>query len=480
MGSERQNSALRPASDDIFRRALGANYDRRELFRLSGGAAAATLFALAGFGGTARAQTPGPKPGGTLICATPFDLFSIYNPLLSQTDPLIFSQLWRFDANLVPQPELAASYEVSPDGTVYTIHLRSDATWHDGQPVTADDVVFTVQTVLDPKVNFNYRFALQVDGKDIKAEAVDAHTVKFTLPGPDAPLVAHLTAPWVLQIAPKHLLAGQDLQKTSFNRNPVGSGPFKFKEQVDGDHQTLERYDNYFEGKPLLDQVITRPITDLQARLAAFQAGDIDVDLREEDNISTKQFAAVSGATAYILDTPYVQQLTLNNADPLFADSNVRQAIAHALDRESMVRTVIGESTDVARSVIGQKHWAYNGDVPTYDYNADKAKSLLDQAGWTVGGAGIREKGGQKFSFVNQPWRDFERNYAPLIQQYLKAVGIDMQIQTVPDFATVTQIRQSGKAQSLFFGCIDYEPGELFQYFHSSQVPPTGQNHAPS
>jgi peptide/nickel transport system substrate-binding protein len=114
--------------------------------------------------------------------------------------------------------------------------------------------------------------------------------------------------------------------------------------------------------------------------------------------------------------------------------------------------------------------------VPTYAYDLARANALLDEAGWVLGADGVREKGGTKLSFVNQPWRDFERNYAPLMQQYLKAVGIDMQIATVPDFATVEQIRHEGKAQSLFFGSIDYEPGELHQYFHSSQIPPTGLN----
>ncbi len=416
------------------------------------------------------------QAGGTLIAAIPFDLWSIYNPLIGQSDKFMFNTLWRFDENLVPIPELAESYEISPDGKVYTIHLVKTAKWHDGQPLTAHDVVFMIQTVLKPEVNFPFKFTLQVNGQDIAAEAVDDYTVKLTLPSPSAALIAHLSALWVLTIAPKHLLEGEDLETTAFNTNPVGSGPFKFKEQVDGDHQTLVRNDQYFEGVPLLDEIIVRPITDLQARLAAFQSGEIDVDTREEDIISTNQFAATEGSTAYVLPTPYVQQLTLNVADPILADVNVRKAIAHALDRPAMVRTVVGDENYVALSVMGPGHWAYNPAVSTYAYDPARANTLLDEAGWVLGADGVREKGSVKLSFLNQPWRDFERNYAPLIQQYLKAVGIDMTIETVPDFATIQTIRQEGNAQSLFYGSIDYEPGELHQYFHSTQAPPTGQN----
>jgi peptide/nickel transport system substrate-binding protein len=458
------------------------------LLRAAGGLGAAALVGIPGLGGGAasagsasrlaalRAVLQEGQPGGTLIACIPFDLWSIYNPLIGQSDNFVFDTLWHFDPNLVPTPQLAESYEVSEDGKVYTIHLVKNATWHDGQPVTAHDVVFTWQTMLKPDVNFPYKFALQVNGEGIQAEAVDDYTVKLTLPAPNAALIAHLAAPWIFTAAPKHLLEGENPETSSFNTQPIGNGPFKFKEQVDGDHQTLVRNDAYYGGAPLLDELITRPITDLQARVAAFQAGEIDVDTREEDLIATQQIASTEGATSYVLATPYVQQFTMNNADPVFADPAVRKAIAHAMDRAAMVRTVVGDEAYAALSVMGTSHWAYNPNVPTYEYDPEKAKAMLDEAGWVAGSDGIREKDGVKLSFLNQPWRDFERNYAPLIQQYLQAVGIEMKIETVPDYATVQEIRVSGKAQSLFYGSIDYEPGELHQYFHSSQVPPAGLN----
>ncbi len=426
-------------------------------------------------GGLHRLAMRGQESGGTLIVSVPFDLFSVYNPLISMTDLAMFSNLMRFDQQLLPTPQLAKSWEISEDGLVYTFHLVDNATWHDGNPVTAADVVFTITEALKPEVNFLYRFTLQVNGVDVAPEAVDDYTVKITLPSPSATFLAHMAAPWVLQVAPKHLLEGENQDTTSFNTAPVGSGPFKFVEQVDGDHLTLARHDGYFEGTPLLDEIIFRPITDMQARLAAFQAGETDIDNREEDLISTAQFGEVEGATPYILETPYVQQFTVNCEDPLFTDARVRQAIAYALDRPAMVRTVIGDEAYAALSVMGPGHWAYNASVPTYSYDVEKAKALLDEAGWVDNG-GVREKDGVKFSFTNHAWRDFERGYAPLIQQYLAEVGIEMKIDAVPDYTTIETIRQDPKSQSLFYGSIDYEPGELHQYFHSSQFTPTGLN----
>lgn len=457
--------------------------NRRDLLKAFGiGGMAALLSAcgapLAAPSAQQGAAAPvGPTKGGTLICAGPFD-FGSFNPLLGAGgNNLLWSRLFKFDANLNPLPDLAEGFEISEDRTVYTVKLRQNAKWHDGVPVTADDVVFTVESDLKPENNFPMAFVLKVGGEPVKVAKVDDHTVTFTVAEPYAPLLAHLAATWVMPIAPKHLLEGVDPQTAEFNANPVGSGPFKFKEVTMGDHLTVTRFDDYYLGAPLLDEIIIRVLTDKEARLAAFQAGEIDLDLREEDLITTNQFATVAGAKAYYLDTPYVQQLTLKNDDPLFADAKVRQAISHALDKPNMVRTVVGDQIYTAWSVVGKIHWAHNPDVVRYEYDVEKAKALLAEAGWADSdGDGVLEKDGTKFVFTHSPWRDFERAYAPLTQQFLKAVGIQMDIALVPDYASVEALRQEGKAQSLIFGCIDYEPGELFQYWHSSRFPPEGQN----
>ena len=465
-------------------RSTGPGINRRSLMK-GAAAAGAGIMCVPAFGANGAPVLPGQSlsmlaqegtPGGTLYVASPFDFTATINPMIGNTDGLIFSYLLKWDDQLIPGPSLAKEWTISDDGLVYTFTLVDNASWHDGTPLTANDVVFTVQTALLPETNFLFKFALQVNGVDITVEAPDDYTVVFTLPEPNATFLAHLASPWVLQIVPQHLLEGENQDTTDFGLNPIGSGPFKFVEKVDGDHMTYARNEEYFGGAPMLEEVIIRPIVDMQARIAAFQAGEIDIDNREEDLISTAQFAETEGSTAYILQTPYTQQFTMNAEDPLFSDANVRRAIAYALDRPAMVRSVIGDENLAAHSVIGPGHWAYNDALETYPYNVDMANQMLDEAGWVREGDGVRTKDGVEFSFTNYAWRDFERGYAPLIQQYLAEVGIQMNIEQVPDWATIQEHRLGGTAQSLFYGSIDYDPGELHQYFHSSQFTPTGQN----
>jgi peptide/nickel transport system substrate-binding protein len=418
-----------------------------------------------------------PAKGGILTAASPFD-FTIPNPLISASggSSLLWSRLFKFDSTLTPIPDLAESLEISEDNLTYTVKLRKNALWHDGQPVTADDVVFTMEHILDDSNTFAFAFAFKVKGNPVKVAKVDDHTVTFTVPELYAPFLAHMASGWVMAIAPKHLLDGVDIQTTDFNQKPIGSGPFKVKEMVQGDRLVLSRFDQYYMGEPLLDEIVIRVLTDQEARLAAFQSGDIDIDLREEDMVVTRQFASVEGATAYILETPYVQQFTMNNADPLFSDVRVRKAMSHAIDKANMVRTVIGDEQMTAWQVVGPSHWAHEADVTKYEYDPEKAKQLLEEAGWVDDGSGVRAKDGQKFIFTHYAWRQFEQNYAPIMQQFLKAVGIQMDIQVVPDYPTISELRSNGTSQSLIFGSIDYEPAELFQYFHSSSVPPQAQN----
>ena len=465
-------------------RSTGPGINRRSLMK-GAAAAGAGIMCVPAIGANGAPVLPGQSlsmlaqegtPGGTLYVASPFDFTATINPMIGNTDGLIFSYLLKWDDQLIPGPSLAKEWTISDDGLVYTFTLVDNASWHDGTPLTANDVVFTVQTALLPETNFLFKFALQVNGVDITVEAPDDYTVVFTLPEPNATFLAHLASPWVLQIVPQHLLEGENQDTTDFGLNPIGSGPFKFVEKVDGDHMTYARNEEYFGGAPMLEEVIIRPIVDMQARIAAFQAGEIDIDNREEDLISTAQFAETEGSTAYILQTPYTQQFTMNAEDPLFSDANVRRAIAYALDRPAMVRSVIGDENLAAHSVIGPGHWAYNDALETYPYNVDMANQMLDEAGWVREGDGVRTKDGVEFSFTNYAWRDFERGYAPLIQQYLAEVGIQMNIEQVPDWATIQEHRLGSTAQSLFYGSIDYDPGELHQYFHSSQFTPTGQN----
>ena len=484
---KRSNAMKMYADDDPILEARFAELlrsiprdQRRRFMRelLTGGAGA--YFSLLGLSACDGAGCSGRgdrlQASNTLVCATGTELQPVFSPLFARVQRVIFlmfTQLWRFDREFGLEPQLATRLDIDEDGREYLVQLREGVTWHDGRPLTAHDVVFTVEQLLRPETRFRNVRLLRVGDENVAVQALDDHRVRFVLPEPRASFAADLAS--VVSIAPQHLLQGQNPHRTPYNDHPIGSGPFKFDEYVAGSHISMVRNESYFEGRPALERIVIRTIPDPEARLAAFQAGDVDLLLWEQEHSKMPQFAAVPGAHLYSLATPYVQQMTLNHADPLFSDIRVRKAIAHALERRAIVRTVMGDIPP-AKSIIGACHWAYNGDVPVYDYEPQRAAQLLDAAGWRAGSDGFRGKGGKALQFTMQPVREWERRYAALIQQYLRRVGIQMNIRPIADFATADANRREGNPQCLIQGCVDYEPGELFHSWHSSQVPPTGMN----
>jgi peptide/nickel transport system substrate-binding protein len=219
-----------------------------------------------------------PRYGGTMILATLADPGSL-NPGLTTSVPThvvtgpIFNGLVGHDFTFAPVPDLAERWSVSPDGRVYTFHLVQHALWHDGQPVTSADVKFTFEEVL-LKYHGRTRAAL---GQNLRGvETPDPHTVVFRFKDPYAPFLALIdvvNAP----ILPRHIYAAEDIQRHPASNAPVGSGPFKFKEWVRGDHITLVRNDGYFKpGKPYLDRIVIRIMPDATAATIAFDKGEVD------------------------------------------------------------------------------------------------------------------------------------------------------------------------------------------------------------
>src|SRR3989339_1592916 len=178
---------------------------------------------------------------------------SVLNPILSTdtassaVEGAIFSGMVKVNEKLEMIPDLAQKWSVSKDGKVWTFRLRRDVKWHDGFPFTAEDVKFTFDSILDPKVNSVRRSDYIIDGQPIKFKVIDKYTVQAILPKPFAPFLTRLG----MGILPKHLFSGQDINRSIYNRKPIGTGPFKFAEWKTGDYVKVIRNDNYFKGKPL-------------------------------------------------------------------------------------------------------------------------------------------------------------------------------------------------------------------------------------
>lgn len=347
---------------------------------------------------------------------------------------------YSFDDGVTPVPDLATSWETSPDGKTWIFNLRTDVRWHDGVDFTAEDVKFTFDTILDPSIGSRWRSTWQVIES---IDVVDPHTVRMNLSAPMGsmlPLLAYNTF-----IVPKHKLQGQDLKSPpDFIAHPIGTGPFKFKEHVSGSYYHVQAYEDYYEGRAILDGIAFKVIPDVNVQIAQMIAGELDLTWTIEPSV----MPIVQGIPNLALTTVDVPQyffIALNNENPLFADKRVRQALAHGLDRDLMIKEALAGSVTRADSVVHPvMQWCYTDDVHKYEYDPDRARALLTDAGWTPGADGILAKGGQKFSFtITQDRGNPTREQLVIVaQQYWKALGMDVRLEFTEWNALMLEYRE--------------------------------------
>jgi peptide/nickel transport system substrate-binding protein len=349
------------------------------------------------------------------------------NPAISTESPrvsrLIFEGLILADPKTgVATGELADKWEQSADGLTYTFHLRPNLKWSDGQPLTADDAKFTFDLIRNPtnaspfKSNFDLVTAV---------DAPDATTLRITLKSPSCPFLLNSMTQGIL---PKHALVNSpDLLKDDFNANPTtGSGPFVFKERQQSDHITLVANPNYWQGKPKFDQWIFKTVADSTAEVLQLKSGEVDYAVVQPESLDDLQAAGLDVKTYIPLVTEYIGY---NLKKPLFQDVRVRQALTYAIDRKQIVQQVLFGQGAVAYSPIPSVSWAFNSKLPTYDYDLDKAKQLLADAGWAPGSDGILRKDGQPFQFkleTNSGNKIREADTVIAQAQY-KKLGLDVQ-----------------------------------------------------
>ena len=414
---------------------------------LQGGAAAMGATAL---GGVASVQLLMPQGAaaqeddrGILIMRGGTSQFPpTFNPLLNDVRVWLYDGLVRFDADVNPIPDLAESWEISEDGLVYTFKLRQDVVFHDGTPMTAADVVFTAEKTLDETVNSPYRSKFVIDGTPVVWEQVDDYTVTATLPKPSGSFLSKTSRADEIffSILPKHLLEGvEDMTTADFNQNPVGTGPFKFVSYETDQQLVMAANDDYYQGAPGVKEVVRLNFPNEQSALAALQAGDIDVaSLREAGNVKAAE--ETEGLSVQRYDSNWIFAGRYNMANEILADKAVREAISYAVDRENLVKAAVSPTASAGNSPISIG-WAASPDVTVFEYDPEKAKTLLEEAGWT--GDGIREKDGQKLSFTVTLYPDYAApDLAAGMQQLLQQVGIEMNINQLEYAAFETEVYQ--------------------------------------
>lgn len=380
------------------------------------------------------ALAAGPKRGGTFIIGLEGEPGTATAHLATDTAALmvalnVFNGLIGLDLDFNPTPDIAESWNVSEDGLVYTFNLVKNAKFHDGKPVTAEDVEFTFNEIIakvHPRAGSWWPNVAS-------AKATDKYTFVIKLKSSYAPfltLMGMLLNSGTL-IMPKHLYEGTDPKTNPYNHNPIGSGPFKFKKWVRGSYIELVRNDDYFKkGRPYLDRLVIQFTPDAAARLVAFEQGELDflhwyivphdqvARLRADPRYKIVEKGGEAAST--------IELALFNLRNPYLKDVRVRQAIAQAVDlKDIQDKALFGEGKACTSHISSGISWVHI-DKFKYTTNIQKANELLDAAGFP------RKKDGKRFP-LRSYWssgRPYEGRAAEVIRDQLKAVGIDVQIAT--------------------------------------------------
>ncbi|MGW1543077.1 ABC transporter substrate-binding protein [Streptomyces sp. NPDC002309] len=317
-----------------------------------------------------------------------------FSPLLGygkDGNSKIFDGLLARDADLELTPALAKSLpEVGDDGLTYTYTLRDGVKFSDGEPLTSADVVFTYRTILDEKTNNTARSELDAV-KAVRASGADK--VVFTLKYPYAPFAGRT----VLPIAPEHIAGGQDPNTGSFHTKPVGTGPYMLSSWSKGEKFTFKANPNYWGGAPKVKTFTMAVIEDDNVRATRLRSGDLDGAVLPPNLAAT--FAQQSGTKTYTAKSYDFRTVTLPTAGEVTGDRAIRQALDAAVDREAMVDKILDGAGTPAYGPLPVDDPAFAGDT-VREQDLDKARRILDAAGWKEGEDGIRAKGARKAAFT--------------------------------------------------------------------------------
>lgn len=402
---------------------------------------------------------------------------------------LVFSRLITYDGDGNPILDLAENYEVSPDGKTYTVTLKKNAFWHDGQKVTADDVVFTAETIQNPAT----KSPLLANWQGVRIEKIDEYAIRFTLRAPYSPFLENLT----VGIIPKHLWEGVQPEQATLhelNTKPVGSGPYRFDgftQERDGsitEYRLLRNHDYYRDG-PYIKRIVFTFYASFETLLADWRKGKIDgfnpLSKNIEGELNSDKF------TLFTAETPRIFGIFFNSQkSEALAQKSVREAIAAAIPKDSITNYILGNASP-RRSpfpLFFGNTGTTSRDTPAF--NIEAASSSLARAGYKdEDNDGIREKKETKregkkivekvtplsLTLTTSDWPDLLRA-AEVIQQNLGSIGIDVAIEGKPISDLESSVIRPRNFQILLFGqAYGYEP-DPFIFWHSSQTKDPGLN----
>ncbi len=473
----------------IADKTSNARVDRRDLLK-----GAAALSATAGIAGTTvsttvarQDATPEEAPSGALQLGGESEPAGTWLPFRAsggaetQVFDLIFSRLIRFDADYNLIPDLAERFEINDDASEFTFYLRQNVTWHDGEPFTARDVIFTYRLAMEEGVGASqYNKLSQIQGAaayrageadDVTGlEMIDDYTVKITLEQPNIAFLigaAHNNS--LVWILPEHILGDADptaLDQHEFAQNPtVGTGPFTFVEYVPDQYVQTQANLDYFLGAPKLAEVyvvLAAPAT----QLASLESGQLHV-MQAVSAADAERLA--NSDTVEIVPTPGVGIFQTAIMNERFPDKRVRQAFMYGVDRQALMDVVLqGQGTIVNGAIIGPE-WALFDDLNTYDYDPDMARQLLEEAGW--------DESTQVELIWPQGYQAIELS-APVFQQQMSEIGMNITLSPMDEAAFEKRVLEDIDFDLAWFGGGAYglDPDVSSSYYACANWTPNGGN----
>lgn len=408
------------------------------------------------------------------------------NPILAATSDLdldltrlVYSSLFKLNQRLELENDLASGFEVSPDQKTYTVKLRSDVTWHDGEPFTADDVVFTIRSIQTP----DYASPLQASFQGVEVEKVDDTTVRFTLAQSYALFLTSLT----VGIAPQHVWEEIPPKNASLAEQilrPVGTGPFKFAEittrRKTGDTTSLRltRNDQYYATKPYLDEIIFSFFPSHEEAVQVLLGSQVDgvsfLPLKLAGDLKWRSSFAIHR----LLIPQYFALFFNQNKNELLTDAGLRSSLALATDREAIVKEALGSEADVLHLPIPPGVFAYHEEFGSPAYNPEAAKQNLEDAGWKdTDSDGIREKNNQRLhlKITTTDWPEYIRT-AELIQQQWLKIGVETEIESLGAGTIQQTAVRPRDYEALLFGEILPAQPDPYPFWHSTQTRSPGLN----
>lgn len=446
------------------------------LLVLLGASVAAQIGGLRGY-----YQVPAPVAGGTYSEGI-LGSFTNANPLYA-TNPvdiaasrLLFAGLFTYDQNNNLVGDLAAGYTVDARGTTYTVTLRPKLTWHDGRPLTAEDVAFTYGLIQNPDA----RSPLNPSFQGIEVVALDESTVTFKLPSPLSSFPYSLTN----GIVPKHVLAGSSmnaLRTLSFNTvKPVGAGPFKFSTlEVNGDSAAtreerlaLDAFDGYYAGKPKLDRFVVHSFRSEERLIQSFKDQEINAMVG-----LTKQPEGLAKGSTRLYNLPLTAAVMtfFKTSEGVLSNVKVRQALVRATDQMAVIKSLDYPSLPVREPLL-PKQVGYNPLYQQAPFDRVAANAILDEDGWIKGGDGIRRKDGVKLSFSMVAQNNSEyANVARVLQKNWRAVGVHVDI-ILEDNTDFQSTLSSHSYDALLYGISIGNDPDVIVYWDSKYADVRAEN----